>query len=75
VNFGITTFGMICCVIWDQFSTCSEMETKLSMPKSIFLKEDLSGLKNTVCGMDPSHIQLPNPDTIMDANKCLLTEA
>jgi hypothetical protein len=22
---------------------------------------------------DPSHIQLPNPDTIFDANKCLLT--
>jgi hypothetical protein len=22
---------------------------------------------------DPSHIQLPNPDTIVDANKCLLT--
>jgi hypothetical protein len=24
---------------------------------------------------DPSHIQLPNPDTIVDANKCLLTGA
>ena len=24
---------------------------------------------------DPSHIQLQNPDTIMDANKCLLTGA
>jgi hypothetical protein len=24
---------------------------------------------------DPSHIQLPNPDTVVDANKCLLTGA
>ena len=24
---------------------------------------------------DPSHIQSPNPDTIVDANKCLLTGA
>ena len=24
---------------------------------------------------DPSHIQLLNPDTIVDANKCLLTRA
>jgi hypothetical protein len=24
---------------------------------------------------DPSHIQLPNPDTIVDANKCLLIGA
>jgi hypothetical protein len=24
---------------------------------------------------DPSHIQLPTPDTIVDANKCLLTQA
>ena len=24
---------------------------------------------------DPYHKQLPNPDTIMDTNKCLLTEA
>jgi hypothetical protein len=24
---------------------------------------------------DPSHIQTPNPDTIVDANKCLLTGA
>jgi hypothetical protein len=23
----------------------------------------------------PSHIQFPNPDTIVDANKCLLTGA
>jgi hypothetical protein len=23
---------------------------------------------------DPSHTQTPNPDTIVDANKCLLTE-
>jgi hypothetical protein len=23
----------------------------------------------------PSHIQTPNPDTIVDAKKCLLTEA
>jgi hypothetical protein len=24
---------------------------------------------------DPSHIKSPNPDTFVDANKCLLTEA
>jgi hypothetical protein len=24
---------------------------------------------------DPSHIQSPNPDTIVDVNKCLLTGA
>jgi hypothetical protein len=29
----------------------------------------------TVPPGDPSLIQLPNPDTIVDANKCLLTGA
>ena len=29
----------------------------------------------TVLPGDPSHIQLPNPDTIVDANKCLLTNS
>jgi hypothetical protein len=29
----------------------------------------------TVPPGDPSHIQLPNPDTIVNANKCLLTGA
>jgi hypothetical protein len=29
----------------------------------------------TVPPGDPSHIQPPNPDTIVDANKCLLTGA
>jgi hypothetical protein len=26
-------------------------------------------------GIHPSHIQMPKPDTIVDANKCLLTGA
>jgi hypothetical protein len=33
------------------------------------------GHPETVSPWDPSHIQTPNPNTIVDANKCLLTEA
>jgi hypothetical protein len=33
------------------------------------------GALETAPPVDPSHVQLPNPDTIVDANKCLLTEA
>ena len=28
-----------------------------------------------LCMWDPSHIHLPNPDTIVDAKKCMLTGA
>ena len=33
------------------------------------------GHPKTVPPGDPFHIQLPNPDTIVDANKCLQTGA
>ena len=36
------------------------------------MKEDHSV---TIPPGDPSHIQLPNPDTIVNANKCLLTKS
>ena len=36
---------------------------------------ETEGYPETVPPGDPSHIQLPNPGTIVDANKCLLTGA
>ena len=32
-------------------------------------------IQRTALPGDPSHMQTPNPDTIADAKKCLLTEA
>jgi hypothetical protein len=33
------------------------------------------GYPETAPPLDPSHLQTPNPNTIADAKKCLLTEA
>ena len=58
-----------------------------SMATSVFLRmwricrdkvrsRDLrNGYPETALPGDPSHIQLPNPDIILDANKCLPTGA
>jgi hypothetical protein len=50
-------------------------------------KAPMEGVTETQCGVetkddhlvtdlpgDPSHLQSPNPDTVVDANKCLLKE-
>jgi hypothetical protein len=37
--------------------------------------ERKKGHPETVPPGDPSHIQLPNPDTIVDAKKCILKGA
>jgi hypothetical protein len=37
--------------------------------------EEMTIQRLTHLGGDSSHIQSPNPDTVVDANKCLLTVA
>ena len=52
---------------------------KISMGGDTEIKcgAEIEGLKDTETAPpgDPSHIQSPNPDTVVDANKCLLTGA
>jgi hypothetical protein len=43
--------------------------------EKVWSRNSRKGHSETVPSEDPSHIELPNPDTIVDANKCLLTEA
>jgi hypothetical protein len=38
-------------------------------------RAEINGLRETVPSGNSSHIQLPNPDTIVDAKKCILKGA
>jgi hypothetical protein len=41
----------------------------------VWSRNERKSYPGTVAPRDPSHIQLPNPDSIVDANKLLVTGA